>query len=82
MNHKTPLSRTTGLGDKTQLLSPILADRLRKPVPIIAGILVAILANHLGNGGVHEDDVGPTAIATLYREHLINPFPSTKEKTY
>jgi len=34
------------LGDKTQLLSLILAARLRKPVPIILGILVATLANH------------------------------------
>jgi putative Ca2+/H+ antiporter (TMEM165/GDT1 family) len=36
------------LGDKTQLLSLIFATRLRKPVPIIAGIFVATLANHLG----------------------------------
>ena len=36
------------LGDKTQLLALILATRLRKPVPIIAGIFVATLANHLG----------------------------------
>jgi len=35
------------LGDKTQLLSLILAARLRKPVPIIAGIFVATLLNHL-----------------------------------
>jgi len=35
------------LGDKTQLLSLILATRLRKPIPIIAGIFVATLANHL-----------------------------------
>jgi putative Ca2+/H+ antiporter (TMEM165/GDT1 family) len=35
------------LGDKTQLLSLILATRLRKPVPIIAGIFVATLLNHL-----------------------------------
>jgi putative Ca2+/H+ antiporter (TMEM165/GDT1 family) len=36
------------LGDKTQLLSLILAARLRKPLPIIAGIFVATLLNHLG----------------------------------
>jgi putative Ca2+/H+ antiporter (TMEM165/GDT1 family) len=36
------------LGDKTQLLALILATRLRKPVPIIAGIFVATLLNHLG----------------------------------
>jgi putative Ca2+/H+ antiporter (TMEM165/GDT1 family) len=35
------------LGDKTQLLSLILATRLRKPGPIIAGIFVATLLNHL-----------------------------------
>jgi putative Ca2+/H+ antiporter (TMEM165/GDT1 family) len=35
------------LGDKTQLLSLILATRLRKPVPIIAGIFAATLINHL-----------------------------------
>lgn len=33
-------------GDKTQLLSFVLAARFRKPWPIIAGILVATLANH------------------------------------
>jgi putative Ca2+/H+ antiporter (TMEM165/GDT1 family) len=33
-------------GDKTQLLSFVLAARLRKPVPIIAGIFVATIANH------------------------------------
>src|SRR5580698_6371900 len=35
------------LGDKTQLLSLILASSLRRPVPINAGIFVATLANHL-----------------------------------
>ena len=34
------------IGDKTQLLALMLAVRLRRPVPIIAGILVATLANH------------------------------------
>lgn len=34
------------IGDKTQLLAILLATRFRKPVPIIAGILVATLANH------------------------------------
>jgi len=33
-------------GDKTQLLSFVLAARLRRPWPIVAGILVATLANH------------------------------------
>lgn len=34
------------IGDKTQLLSLVLAARLRRPAPIIAGILVATLVNH------------------------------------
>jgi putative Ca2+/H+ antiporter (TMEM165/GDT1 family) len=34
------------IGDKTQLLALVLAARFRRPLPIIAGILVATLANH------------------------------------
>lgn len=34
------------IGDKTQLLALVLAACFRKPWPIIAGILVATLANH------------------------------------
>ena len=34
------------MGDKTQLLSLLLAAKFRKPIPIILGILVATLANH------------------------------------
>jgi len=34
------------MGDKTQLLSLVLAARFKKPWPIILGILVATLANH------------------------------------
>jgi putative Ca2+/H+ antiporter (TMEM165/GDT1 family) len=34
------------IGDKTQLLAFILAARFRKPLPIVAGILVATLVNH------------------------------------
>jgi len=34
------------MGDKTQLLSLVLAARFRKPWPIVLGILVATLANH------------------------------------
>ena len=34
------------IGDKTQLLALVLAARFGKPLPIIAGILVATLANH------------------------------------
>ena len=34
------------MGDKTQLLAMLLATRFRKPVPVIAGIFAATLANH------------------------------------
>ena len=34
------------MGDKTQLLAIVLATRFRAPWPVIAGILVATLANH------------------------------------
>jgi Ca2+/H+ antiporter, TMEM165/GDT1 family len=40
------------MGDKTQLLAILLAARFRKPLPIIAGILVATLANHALAGAV------------------------------
>jgi putative Ca2+/H+ antiporter (TMEM165/GDT1 family) len=38
------------IGDKTQLLALLLAARFRRPLPIIAGIVVATLANHLVAG--------------------------------
>jgi putative Ca2+/H+ antiporter (TMEM165/GDT1 family) len=34
------------IGDKTQLLAILLATRFKKPLPIIAGIFVATIANH------------------------------------
>src|SRR6185369_14445096 len=34
------------MGDKTQLLALMLAARYRRPVPIVAGIALATLANH------------------------------------
>ncbi len=40
------------MGDKTQLLSLILAARFRRPWPIAWGILVATLANHALAGAV------------------------------
>lgn len=42
----TLLVAVAEIGDKTQLLSFILAARLRRPWPIIWGILAATLANH------------------------------------
>jgi putative Ca2+/H+ antiporter (TMEM165/GDT1 family) len=40
------------MGDRTQLLSLVLATRFRKPWPILAGVLVATLANHAVAGVV------------------------------
>jgi Ca2+/H+ antiporter, TMEM165/GDT1 family len=40
------------IGDKTQLLALMLAARFRKPWPIVAGILVATLANHAIAGAI------------------------------
>lgn len=40
------------IGDKTQLLALVLAARFRKPWPIVAGIIVATLANHAVAGVV------------------------------
>lgn len=34
------------IGDRTQLLSLVLSTQFRKPLPIIAGIFLATLANH------------------------------------
>jgi len=38
------------VGDRTQLLSLVLSARYRRPLPIIAGILFATLANHTAAG--------------------------------
>ncbi|HYM26842.1 MAG TPA: TMEM165/GDT1 family protein [Steroidobacteraceae bacterium] len=38
------------MGDRTQLLALMLAARFRKPLPILAGVLCATLANHLVAG--------------------------------
>jgi putative Ca2+/H+ antiporter (TMEM165/GDT1 family) len=40
------------MGDRTQLLSLVLAARYRRPWPIIAGIFCATLANHAAAGVV------------------------------
>jgi Ca2+/H+ antiporter, TMEM165/GDT1 family len=44
--YSTAIVALAEMGDKTQLLSFVLAGRFRKPVPIALGILVATLANH------------------------------------
>jgi len=38
------------VGDKTQILSMILAARFRQPVPIMFGIFFATIANHAAAG--------------------------------
>lgn len=42
----TGLVALAEIGDKTQLLALVLASRFRRPWAIVAGILVATLANH------------------------------------
>lgn len=42
----TGLVAVAEIGDKTQLLSLVLAARFRKPWPIVAGIALATLLNH------------------------------------
>jgi putative Ca2+/H+ antiporter (TMEM165/GDT1 family) len=41
------------IGDKTQILSLMLAARFQRPLPIIFGIFFATIANHFcsGSGG-------------------------------
>ena len=53
------------IGDRTQLLAFVLAARYRKPVPIILGISVATLCNHMLAGAV-----GATAVRLLGPELL------------
>jgi len=40
------------VGDKTQLLSLVLAARYRKPLPIVLGVFVATIINHAGAGWI------------------------------
>jgi putative Ca2+/H+ antiporter (TMEM165/GDT1 family) len=53
------------MGDKTQLLALVLSARYRKPRTILAGILVATLANHALAAGLGEFLAGYFAPATL-----------------
>lgn len=53
------------IGDKTQLLTLVLAARYRKPWPIVAGIFVATLINHGIAGAVGAwltSAIGPSAM--------------------
>jgi putative Ca2+/H+ antiporter (TMEM165/GDT1 family) len=40
------------LGDKTQFIALMLASRFHRPVPILAGIFVAVLINHLASAAL------------------------------
>jgi Ca2+/H+ antiporter, TMEM165/GDT1 family len=40
------------MGDRTQLLSLLLATRFRRPWPILAGVFIATLANHALAGAI------------------------------
>jgi putative Ca2+/H+ antiporter (TMEM165/GDT1 family) len=48
----TAIVAAAEMGDKTQLLSFVLAAKLKRPLPIILGILVATLANHFLAGWI------------------------------
>ena len=48
----TGLVALAEIGDKTQLLSLVLAARFRKPWPIVAGIFAATLLNHTAAGAL------------------------------
>jgi putative Ca2+/H+ antiporter (TMEM165/GDT1 family) len=64
----TALVALAEMGDKTQLLSFVLAARLRRPWPIIWGILVATLANHALAGAAGAwlaGQVSPQAVRWL-----------------
>ena len=53
------------IGDKTQLLTLVLAARYKKPWPIVAGIFVATLVNHAIAGAVGAwltTAIGPDAM--------------------
>lgn len=56
------------MGDKTQLLAFTLAGRFRRPWPVMAGIVVATLANHAlasSLGALVSAHLGPRLLAAL-----------------
>jgi putative Ca2+/H+ antiporter (TMEM165/GDT1 family) len=52
--YSTGLVALAEIGDKTQLMSIILAARFKKPWPIIAGIFAATLLNHGAAAGLGQ----------------------------
>ncbi|HEY3784586.1 MAG TPA: TMEM165/GDT1 family protein [Steroidobacteraceae bacterium] len=63
------------IGDKTQLFALVLAARFRRPLPIIAGILVATLVNH-GAAGAIGTWLSSLLTPTVMRWALIVSFVS------
>jgi putative Ca2+/H+ antiporter (TMEM165/GDT1 family) len=64
----TGLVALAEIGDKTQLLSLVLAARFRRPWPIVWGILVATLLNHAAAGAFGAwltGFFGPTMLTRL-----------------
>lgn len=56
------------IGDKTQLLTLVLTARFKKPVPVIAGIFLATLANHAAAGylgNLISSALGPETLRIL-----------------
>jgi putative Ca2+/H+ antiporter (TMEM165/GDT1 family) len=70
----TGLVALAEMGDKTQLLSLLLAARFRKPWPIVAGIFVATLANHALAGALGTlvtDWLGPDTLRWILAASFI-----------
>ena len=67
------------IGDKTQLLTLVLAARYRKPWPIVAGIFVATLINHGIAGAVGAwltTVIGPSAMRWVLVTAIALALPS------
>jgi putative Ca2+/H+ antiporter (TMEM165/GDT1 family) len=61
------------IGDRTQLLSIVLASRFRRPLPILCGILVATIANH-ALAGIAGELVGDLLTGSVLRWVLAASF--------
>ena len=62
----TGLVALAEIGDKTQLLSLVLAARFRRPLPIVIGIFISTVLNHAAAGAVGvwiNNFVGPVWMA-------------------
>jgi putative Ca2+/H+ antiporter (TMEM165/GDT1 family) len=73
------------MGDKTQLLSFVLAAKLKRKVPIALGILFATLANHSLAGYVGTwlaDLVSPEALRWIIAVSFFPGFARSAEMDY